>query len=111
MGQEQPHNDDKDVPPATLPSPQAPPLTGNPLHVDNWADYIPTTDHVKFFRSREWGKTCMGELKTWGVALRLQVFMVLADSRAACLYWYVLSPLDTSQLLPRRTDRVHSSLP
>jgi hypothetical protein len=90
MGQEGPHNDDNDVPIATLPSPRAPPLTGNPLQVDNWADYIPTTDHVKFFRSREWGKTCMGELKTWGIALRLQVFMVLADSRAACLYWYIL---------------------
>ncbi|KAE9371775.1 hypothetical protein N431DRAFT_410782 [Stipitochalara longipes BDJ] len=79
--------DDKEISTTTIPIPIPSPPTGNPLQVDNWVDYIPTTDHVRFFRSREWGKTPMGELKTWGFALRLHVFMVLADSRAACLYW------------------------
>jgi hypothetical protein len=85
------HNDqdEKGVPATVIPVPIAPPLTANPLQVDNWVDYIPTTDHVEFFKSREWGKTPVGELRTWGFALRLHVFMVLADSRAACLYWLV----------------------
>ncbi|PMD30512.1 hypothetical protein L207DRAFT_573370 [Hyaloscypha variabilis F] len=83
------HNDkdEKEVPATAIPVSIAPPLTANPLQVDNWVDYIPTTDHVEFFKSREWGKTPVGELKTWGFALKLHVFMVLADSRAACLYW------------------------
>ena len=85
--------DDKEASAATIPVALSPPLQVNPLQVDNWTDYIPTTDHVEFFRSREWGKTPMGELKTWSFALRLHVFMVLADSRAACLYWFVLPSL------------------
>lgn len=82
---------DKDVPDTNVLASEAPIKTENPLQADNWADYIPTTDHVRFFRETDWEKTPMGRLQEWETALRLQVFMVLADSRPACLYWFVLS--------------------
>lgn len=83
----------------------------NPLLADNWADYIPTTDHVRFFRGTDWGRTCMGPLKTWSMPLRLQVFMVLADSRPACLYWYVLPLFASVQFfLPASLSRFSPTL-
>lgn len=62
---------------------------GNPLLRDDWADSIPLTEHVRFFRETDWGATPVGELRSWGVALRLYVCMLMADSRAGCVYWWV----------------------
>ena len=65
--------------------------TLSPLQSDNWADSLPSTDHVRFFKSTDWASTRMGPLAGWSTALRLYTFMVLADSRAACVYWRVFS--------------------
>jgi hypothetical protein len=59
------------------------------LESDNWADSLPSTDHVRFFRSIDWAATHLGPLNRFSTALRLHTFTVFADSRAACLYWLV----------------------
>jgi hypothetical protein len=94
-----PQNNNDDDPPLRVTVP-VPLRIENPLLADNWADYIPTTDHVRFFRGTDWARTRMGPLKTWSMALRLQVFMVLADSRPACLYWYVPPLFSSVQFFP-----------
>lgn len=55
----------------------------------DWTEDLPKTDHVRFFRETDWKKSSLGPLSTWSPTLRLFVGFVLADSRAACLWWYV----------------------
>ena len=55
---------------------------------DDWTRDLPQTDHVRFFRSTDWGSTKLGPLKTWDSTLRIYTRMLFADSRAACLWWY-----------------------
>lgn len=54
----------------------------------NWADTLPDSEHVRFFKSVDWGKTELGPLKDWGTALKIHTFTVMADSRPCTLYWY-----------------------
>ncbi|KAF1356035.1 hypothetical protein EJ07DRAFT_167875 [Lizonia empirigonia] len=53
----------------------------------DWTEDLPKTDHVRFFRETDWKKSSLGPLSTWSPTLRLFVGFVLADSRAACLWW------------------------
>ncbi|KAF2627564.1 hypothetical protein BU25DRAFT_439973 [Macroventuria anomochaeta] len=53
----------------------------------DWTEDLPKTDHVRFFRETDWSKSSLGPLSTWSPTLRLFTGFVLADSRAACLWW------------------------
>ncbi|KAJ4322435.1 hypothetical protein N0V94_002422 [Neodidymelliopsis sp. IMI 364377] len=53
----------------------------------DWTEDLPKTDHVRFFRETDWSKSSLGALSTWSPTLRLFTAFVLADSRAACLWW------------------------
>lgn len=53
----------------------------------DWTEDLPKTDHVRFFRETDWSQTKLGPLNTWSPTLRLFTGFVLADSRAACLWW------------------------
>jgi len=52
----------------------------------DWFDTLPDSEHVRFFKSVDWGKTELGPLKDWGLALRIHTFTVMADSRPSTLY-------------------------
>lgn len=56
-------------------------------NVHDWTADLPQTEHVHFFRNRDWSGTALGPLKDWSPTLRLFTGFVLADSRAACLWW------------------------
>jgi hypothetical protein len=58
----------------------------------DWTSVLPDTDHVRFFRSWDWGSTRLGPLQDFSPTLRQAVYQVLADSRPACLYWYLEEP-------------------
>ncbi|KAG4439753.1 hypothetical protein IFR05_004775 [Cadophora sp. M221] len=62
-----------------------PPLS--PFEGDNWTSLLPDSDHVRFFKETDWAATYLGPLAQWSSALKQSTFMVLADSRAACVYW------------------------
>ena len=64
-------------------------VTFTPLDCDDWTDGLPATAHVRFFKSTNWAATALGPLKDWNLALRLHTHSIFADSRSACLYWYV----------------------
>jgi hypothetical protein len=53
----------------------------------DWTEALPQTDHVGFFRNVDWAQTALGPLQQWATALRMYTHMVMADSRAATLYW------------------------
>ena len=53
----------------------------------DWTAKLPVTDHVQFFRSTKWTATPLGALQTWSTSLRLAIYMLLADSRPACIFW------------------------
>ncbi|KAF1926275.1 autoinducer 2 sensor kinase/phosphatase luxQ [Didymella exigua CBS 183.55] len=53
----------------------------------DWTEDLPQTDHVRFFRDTDWSKSKLGPVGTWSSTLRLLTGFVLADSRAACLWW------------------------
>ncbi|KAJ4988866.1 hsp90-like protein [Stagonosporopsis vannaccii] len=53
----------------------------------DWTEDLPKTDHVRFFKATDWSKSKLGPLSTWPPTLRLFTGFVLADSRAACLWW------------------------
>ncbi|KAF2638206.1 putative histidine kinase HHK15p [Massarina eburnea CBS 473.64] len=53
----------------------------------DWTEDLPQTDHVRFFRQTDWGKSRLGPLKEWNHTLRIFTCMLFADSRAACLWW------------------------
>ena len=69
--------------------------TYSPLESDDWTRSLPETDHVRFFRSTNWAATALGPIKDWGIALRLHTHTLFADSRSACIYWYVFHVGDT----------------
>ncbi|KAI8940293.1 hypothetical protein NX059_003994 [Plenodomus lindquistii] len=54
---------------------------------DDWTALLPQTDHVRLFRGIDWACTGLGPLEDWSHNLRLFTGFVLADSRAACLWW------------------------
>lgn len=54
----------------------------------DWTRDLPQTAHVRFFRETDWSRSALGPLHTWDDTLRVFVRMVLADSRAACIWWY-----------------------
>ena len=54
---------------------------------DNWTAQLPQTEHVRFFCTTDWARTELGPLEGWSATLRLFAGFVLADSRAACLWW------------------------
>jgi len=62
-----------------------PPLS--PFEGDNWTALIPDSAHTRFFKGRNWAASHLGPLAQWSSALKQSTFMVLADSRAACVYW------------------------
>ena len=62
-------------------------VTASPLDADNWAENLPSTEHVRFFRATNWRQSPLGPLTTWSHALRLHTFTVFSDSRAAVIYW------------------------
>lgn len=54
----------------------------------DWTEDLPDTEHVRFFKSIDWPATRLGPLPQWSTSLKLFTRMVLADSRAACVWWY-----------------------
>lgn len=53
----------------------------------DWTENLPQCDHTRFFRNTDWAGCGLGALKDWDSTLRLFTGFVLADSRAACLWW------------------------
>ncbi|KAK4543224.1 hypothetical protein LTR36_005774 [Oleoguttula mirabilis] len=53
----------------------------------SWTDILPKTEHVDLFRRADFAATSMGDISSWGPALRFYATMVFADSRAACVYF------------------------
>lgn len=58
-----------------------------PIQRDDWANHLPPSDHVSFFRSVNWSSSTLGPLQSWTILLRIYTFNVMADSSAATLYW------------------------
>lgn len=56
----------------------------------DWTLDLPQTAHVRFFRETDWSRSALGPLQGWDDTLRVFVRLVLADSRAACIWWYAL---------------------
>jgi len=57
-------------------------------HVErDWTEQLPHTEHVRFLCNIDWARSRLGPLKDWNANLRLFTGFVLADSRAACLWW------------------------
>ncbi|CZT51583.1 related to autoinducer 2 sensor kinase/phosphatase luxQ [Rhynchosporium secalis] len=59
----------------------------SPFEGDDWTSLLPDSEHIRFFRKTDWAASHLGPLSLWSRSLRQSVFMVLADSRAACVYW------------------------
>jgi hypothetical protein len=57
------------------------------VHDHDWTQDLPQTAHVDLFRATDWGRNGLGPLDDWGDTLRLFTGFVMADSRAACLWW------------------------
>jgi hypothetical protein len=73
---------------APLPMAQlTPTLTPSDCDYDDWTAALPQTAHVRFFRNTNWARTSLGPLSDWSPTLRLFTGFVLADARAACLWW------------------------
>ncbi|KAF2106850.1 hypothetical protein BDV96DRAFT_654410 [Lophiotrema nucula] len=53
----------------------------------DWTASLPDTEHVRFFRDTDWARSKLGHYAQWPESLRLLAGMVLADSRAAVLWW------------------------
>ncbi|KAL2070388.1 hypothetical protein VTL71DRAFT_13414 [Oculimacula yallundae] len=109
--QEQEHNREQDIHQTTRPhlvqvtssrtnvAPETPPSSTSQTSVSNsatplstfegeeWPALLPESEHVRFFKEINWGATHLGPLSQWSAPLKQSVFMVLADSRAACVYW------------------------
>jgi hypothetical protein len=65
----------------------------------DWTLALPDTEHVRFLKSIDWAKTRVGPIAEWTGALRQATYQVIADSRPATLYWYVLLTLYLSRLI------------
>lgn len=53
----------------------------------DWTEDLAHTDHIQLFRGTDWTRNGLGAPKDWDPNLRLFANFVLADSRAACLWW------------------------
>lgn len=53
-----------------------------------WVDHLPTSEHVQFFKGTDWSATALGPLETWSDCLRQMTYLLMSDSRAACMFWY-----------------------
>lgn len=53
----------------------------------DWTQDLANTDHIRFFRDTDWNRNRLGPLEDWDSTLQLFANFVLADSRAACLWW------------------------
>lgn len=53
----------------------------------DWTADLPQTEHVRFFRGTNWAGSHLGPTSGWSPTLRQFTTFVLADSRAACLWW------------------------
>ena len=53
-----------------------------------WVDDLPASEHVQLFKSRDWSATALGPLETWPASLRQVTRILMADSRAASVFWY-----------------------
>lgn len=101
------------------PPPGAEGATGAPVNSQpepdhggyDWSDGLPQTDHIRFFRSINWAHTRLGPLRDWSPNLRLFTGFVLADSRAACLWWGPddLTAIYNEHFVPLSAD-VHPAL-
>ena len=52
-----------------------------------WTDSLPESPHTQFFRRTNWSATSLGRLSSWPELLRHMTRFLMADSRAACLFW------------------------
>lgn len=57
-----------------------------------WVEGLPQNTHVKFFKDTDWSATSLGPLEAWPSLLRQTTRFLMADSRPACLCWYVYPP-------------------
>lgn len=62
-------------------------LQSIPVGTDDWTALLPDTEHVRFFKSRNWSETLLGPLNTWGLEIRLYTLHAFADARPVCLWW------------------------
>ncbi|KAH7086355.1 hypothetical protein FB567DRAFT_68863 [Paraphoma chrysanthemicola] len=53
----------------------------------DWTADLPRTDHARFFRTADCARSRLGPVSSWTPTLRLFAGFVLADARAACLWW------------------------
>ena len=53
----------------------------------DWTEDLPQTEHVRFFKETNWTPCGLGPPQQWGPALRLYTHQVMADTRAATIYW------------------------
>ncbi|KAI5361157.1 Putative PAS domain, signal transduction response regulator, receiver domain, CheY-like superfamily [Septoria linicola] len=79
--------------------PEQPKQTAIPSHIDTspsgpfdvTQEELPPgleiSDHVRFIRQHDWANTALGPMSQWPTALRRFANMMLADNRAACLWW------------------------
>lgn len=54
----------------------------------DWFNYLPDSNHSRFFTRTKWEETAMGALTIWSPELRLYTFQAFADGRPVCLFWY-----------------------
>ena len=54
-----------------------------------WVNQLPTSEHIQFFKSVDWSATALGPLETWSDSLRQMTRLLMSDSRAAALFWYI----------------------
>lgn len=74
-----PNNVTDAPPPLRLPVPQP---------IPDWTDLLPPSEHVVFLKSIDWGKTHVGPMQSWSLALRQTVYSILAEVHPANVYWY-----------------------
>jgi hypothetical protein len=53
----------------------------------DWTQDLPQSAHVDLFRATDWARNGLGPFDSWSDTLRLFTGFVMADSRAACLWW------------------------
>jgi hypothetical protein len=53
----------------------------------DWTQDLPQSPHVDLFRATDWARNGLGPFDTWSDTLRLFTGFVMADSRAACVWW------------------------
>lgn len=61
--------------------------SGHSYTKSTWIEALPPGPHVQFFKDTDWSVTPLGPLGTWPSLLRQMTLYLMADSRAACLFW------------------------